>query len=52
MREAQVDGDAAALFFGQTVGVDPGEGPDERGLAMVDMSGGAYDDILDPAYYV
>ena len=46
MREAEVDGDAAALFFFQTVGVDAGEGADQRGLAVIDVSGGADDDVL------
>ena len=38
VREAEVDGDAAALLFLQAVGVDAGERPDERGLAVVDVA--------------
>jgi len=40
---AEVDGDAAALFLGQPIGVDPGERFHQGGLAVVDMTGGAYD---------
>ena len=42
--EAEVDGDAAALLFLEAVGVDAGEGLDQRGLAVVDVAGGADDD--------
>ena len=35
--EAQVDGDAARLFLGQTVGVGARQGLDQRCLAVVDM---------------
>jgi ceramide glucosyltransferase len=45
MSEAEVDGDAAALLFGEAVGVDSGEGADQRGLAVVDVTGGAYDNV-------
>src|ERR671923_520193 len=44
MSEAQIDGDAALLFFFKPVGVLPGERFDQAGFAMIDMSGGA-DDI-------
>ena len=44
--EAEVDGDAAALLFFQAVGVDAGERFDQRGLAVVDVAGGADDDVL------
>ena len=44
MGETNVDGDAAALLFFQAVGVDAGQSLDQRGLAMVDVAGGAYDD--------
>src|SRR5262249_46643243 len=43
--EADVDGDAARFFLGQTVAVDAGEGLDERRLAVVNMSSGAEDEI-------
>ena len=42
--EADVDGDAAALFFLQAVGVDAGQRLDQRGFAVVDVPGGADDD--------
>ena len=42
--EAEIDGDAAAFFFGEAVGVDAGEGLDQRGFAVVDVAGGADDD--------
>ena len=38
---AEVEGDAAGLLFGQAVGVDSREGPDQGRLAVVDVSGGA-----------
>ena len=44
--EADVDGDAAGLLFGQAVAVDAGEGLDERRLAVVDVAGGAEDQVL------
>ncbi len=39
MREPEVDRHAALLFFRQTVRVDPGQRADQRGLAVIDMSG-------------
>ena len=42
-REAEVDRDAALLLLGQPVGVDPGQRAHERGLAVVDVAGGADD---------
>src|SRR5262249_5649657 len=41
--EAEIDGDAPRLLLGQTVGVDAGQGFDERGFAVVDVSRGADD---------
>ena len=41
--EAEVDGNAARLFFLKAVGVDAGQRPHQRGLAMVDVAGGADD---------
>jgi hypothetical protein len=40
---AQLDGDAAALFFRQAVGVHAGERAHQRGLAVVDVARGADD---------
>ena len=40
-RESEVDGDAAALLLGEAVGVDAGERAHERGLAVIDVAGGA-----------
>ncbi len=40
-REAEVDGDAAGLLLGEAVGVDAGQRPDQRGLAVVDVPGRA-----------
>jgi len=45
MRKTKVYGDAAALLFGQTVRVDSGERTNQRGLAVIDVSSGAYNDI-------
>ena len=43
--EAEVDRDAARLLLRQAIGVDAGEGLDQRGLAVVDVAGGADDDV-------
>src|SRR5690606_1626732 len=43
VRKTQVDRDAARLFFLQPVRIDAGKRADQRGLAVVDMSGGADD---------
>ena len=43
--EADVDGDAARLLLGQAVAIDAGERLDERGLAVVDVAGGAEDEV-------
>ena len=40
-RVAEVDRDPALALLGQTVGVLAGQGPDEPGLAVVDVAGGA-----------
>ena len=45
--EAEVDRDAAFLFFLEAVGVLAGESFDERGLAVVDMAGGADNGVDD-----
>ena len=37
--EAQVDGDAAFFLFFEPVGVLPGQGLEQRGLAVVDVAG-------------
>ena len=51
VREPQVDGDAAPLFFLQPVGVDPGERLHQRGLAVIDVARRADDDVLHGACY-
>ena len=52
MGKAEIDGDAAALFFFQTVGINAGQGFDQRGLAVVDVAGGADDDAFHPTISV
>src|SRR5262249_29606433 len=42
--EAEIYRDAAAFFFFEAIGVDAGEGADKRGLAVIDVAGGAYDE--------
>jgi len=42
--EPEIDRNAAAFFFFQAVGVDARECADQRCLAVVDMSSGAYDE--------
>ena len=44
MRESDIDGDAAPLFFFQPVGVGAGERAYERALAMVDVTGCPHND--------
>ena len=43
--EAEVDRNPALLFFFEAVGVLAGERLDERGLAVIDMAGGADDGV-------
>ena len=43
--EAEVDGDPALLLGGEAVGVDAGQGADQRRLAVVDVPGGAEDQV-------
>lgn len=43
MGEAEFDGDAAALFFGEAIGVHTGECPDEGGFSVIYVSGGSED---------
>ena len=42
-REPEVDRDAASLLFRQSIGVDAGQCTHERGLAVVNVAGGAND---------
>ena len=51
MRETDIDGDAAALFFFQAIGIDAGKGLYQRGLSVIDVPGGADDDGLHPGQY-
>ena len=44
--EPQIDGDPARLLLRQAVGVDAGERLDQRGLSVVDVAGGADDDVV------
>ena len=46
MREADVDGNAAALFLFQAVGVNAGQGLDQRGFAVIDVPRGTDNDRL------
>ncbi len=45
-RETEVNGDAAAFFFFEAVGMRAGQRLDEGGFAVVDMAGGADDDAF------
>jgi len=45
--ETEVDGDAAAFFLFEAIGVRAGQGFDQGGLAMVDVAGGADDDAFE-----
>ena len=44
-REAEVDGDTAAPFFGESIGMRAGERFHERGFSVVDMARGADNDM-------
>jgi hypothetical protein len=43
--EAKVDGDAPPLLLAPAVAVDAGQRLDQRGLAVVDVAGGADDQV-------
>src|SRR3954468_21102134 len=43
IRKAQLDRDAAGLLFFEAVGVDAGQRPHQRGLAVIDVTRGADD---------
>src|SRR5262249_38020420 len=43
--KTDIDGDAACLLFRQPIAIDPGERFHQRRLAVVDMAGGAEDEI-------
>jgi len=45
--EAEFDGHAPGLLFGQGVGVGPGQGLDQGALAVVDVAGRADDDVVE-----
>ncbi|GIS58840.1 MAG: hypothetical protein CM1200mP2_10650 [Planctomycetaceae bacterium] len=44
--KTQVDRNAAGLLFRQPVRIDTGKSPDESGLAVIDVPGGADQDCL------
>src|SRR5262249_17317004 len=48
--EAQVDRDAASLLLGEAVGVGARQRLHQRGLAVVDVPGGADDDVAGAAH--
>jgi len=46
MGKAQLDGDAAGLLLLESIGIDASQGLDQRGLAVVNMSGRAEDQVF------
>jgi hypothetical protein len=44
--KSEINGDAAPLFFFEAIRIRACERFDERGFAMVDVPGGANDDVL------
>ncbi len=46
LSEPKLDGHPAALLFGQTIGVRPGQRLDQRSLAMIDMPGSTEDEVV------
>ena len=45
VREADVDGDAPFFLLLQAIGIGAGQGLDQKALAVIDVSGGADDDL-------
>jgi len=45
VREPELGGDAALLLDRQAIGVDPGQRPDQRGLAVIDVARGTDDEV-------
>jgi hypothetical protein len=43
--KAQVNGHTPFLFFHKTIGISAGQSFDQRGFTVIDMSGGADDDV-------
>ena len=44
--EPEVDRDAATLLLGQPVGVDAGQGANQGGLAVIDVTGGSDEEAI------
>ena len=44
IRKAKIDGDAAPLFFGQSIRIFSCQGLNERALSVIDVTGSADDD--------
>jgi len=44
--ESQVDGDSAPLFLFQTIGIGPGQRPNQRRFAVIDMARRSDDNVL------
>ena len=44
MGKTEINGDAAPFLFLQAIGINPGKGLDQRGFAVIDVTGGADDD--------
>ncbi|MNC94695.1 hypothetical protein D3C83_116100 [compost metagenome] len=45
VRKPELDRDAARLLFFQAIGIDARQGADERAFAVIDVAGGADDEI-------
>ncbi len=43
--EAEIDGDPAGLFFLEPIGIDPGQRKNQTALAVIDVTGGADDEM-------
>gem|GEM_PF-6379208 len=41
MCKTNINSNSACLFLWQSVAIDPGESPNQRGFSMVDVAGGA-----------
>ena len=45
MGEAEIDGDPARLFFLEPIGIDAGQRKNQTALAVIDVTGGADDEM-------
>lgn len=52
MREAEVDGNAASFLFSEPIRVSTGESFYKSGFAVIDVTGGADDDVAHGSSFI